>query len=196
MTPPGGWARQAVFPTGGPAEVTPRLSVLAAFAALSLSACGSSEPNLMTYAGSREGPDEFLVVPAKPLETPPKPGELPPPAPGGTNRADPTPEADAVAALGGKPQALNQTGYTQSDATLVAYADRYGVDPAIRAKLAEEDLKIRQRNDGLILERMFNVNLYYQAYANQSLNQQQELERFRNAGIPTSSAPPVQLKPE
>ena len=78
----------------------------------------------------------------------------------------------------------------------MAYADRYGVDPAIRAGLAEEDLKIRQRNDGLILERMFNVNLYYQAYANQSLNQQQELERFRNAGIPTSSAPPVQLKPE
>ena len=97
-------------------------AVLAAFAALSLSACGSSEPNLMTYAGSREGPDEFLVVPAKPLETPPKPGDLPPPAPGGTNRADPTPEADAVAALGGRPQALNQTGYTQSDATLVAYA--------------------------------------------------------------------------
>ena len=52
--------------------------VLAVTALMGLSACGSSEPNLMTYAGSREGPDEFLVVPAKPLETPPKPGELPP----------------------------------------------------------------------------------------------------------------------
>ena len=196
MTPPGCYARQALFPTGGPAEVTLRLSVLAALAALSLSACGSSEPNLMTFANSREGPDEFLVVPAKPLETPPQAGALPPPAPGGTNRADPTPEADAVAALGGKPQALNQTGYTQSDVTLLAYADRYGVDPAIRTKLAQEDLKIRQQNDGLLMERVFNVNLYYKAYANQSLNQQAELERFRRAGVPTSSAPPVELKPE
>ena len=126
----------------------------------------------------------------------PQAGALPPPAPGGTNRADPTPEADAVAALGGKPQALNRTGFTQADVALVGYADRYGVDPAIRQKLAEEDLKFRQRNDGLLMERMFNVNLYYQAYASQSLNQQAETDRFRQAGVPTASAPPEVLKPD
>lgn len=176
--------------------MTPRLPVLAVLAALSLSACGNSEPNLMTFAGSREGPDEFLVTPAKPLEMPTQVSALPQPAPGGTNRADPTPEADAVAALGGNPQALNRTGYTQSDVTLVAYADRYGVDPTIRQTLAAEDLKFRQRNDGLFMERVFNVNVYYESYANQSLNQQAEIERFRRAGIPTPSAPPAQLKPE
>ena len=75
----------------------PRPTVLAMLAALSLSACGGGEPDLMNFASSQEGPDEFLVAPAKPLEMPANPGALPPPAPGGTNRADPSPEADAVA---------------------------------------------------------------------------------------------------
>ena len=174
----------------------PRPTVLAMLAALSLSACGGGEPDLMNFASSQEGPDEFLVAPAKPLEMPANPGALPPPAPGGTNRADPSPEADAVAALGGNPQALNRTGITASDAGLLRYAERFGLDPSIRQVLARDDYEFRRRNSGLFLERMFNVNLYYRAYDSQSLNQQAETERFRKAGVPTPSSPPAVLKPE
>jgi hypothetical protein len=34
------------------------------------------------------------------------------------------------------------------------------------------------------------VNVYYKAYRKQSLDQQTELQRWREAGLRTSSAPP------
>ena len=38
-----------------------------------------------------------------------------------------------------------------------------------------------------------NVNVYFKAYAEQSLDQHLELQRFRRAGIRTVSAPPDPL---
>ena len=46
------------------------------------------------------GPDEFAIVPNRPL-TIPATNALPPPQPGGTNPADPRPIAEAMAAMGG-----------------------------------------------------------------------------------------------
>jgi hypothetical protein len=155
-----------------------------------LAACGASEPQLMSFPGSR-APSEFLVAPAKPLETPPDLTALPPPAPGVANRADPTPLDDAIVALGGRPD-----GGVSGDTALMSHVSRYGRDPDIRATLASEDLAFRQANPGRVLERVFNVNRYFAIYADQSLDQQAERARLTAAGVPTPTAPPAALRPD
>jgi hypothetical protein len=60
----------------------------------------------------------------------------------------------------------------------------------IRAIMAAEDLDWRQRNNGRVLERLFNVNVYFDAYRKMALDQQAELEKWRQAGVGTPSAPP------
>lgn len=154
-----------------------------------LSACsGSEDPNLLNISQPRgEGPDEFAVLPTKPLELPENLAALPEPTPGGRNRTDPTPEADAIAALGGNAAVLSRGS---SDGALLAHSRRFGVDPNIRAELAASDLEFRRRNDGRLLERLFNVNVYFRAYEEMSLDQYRELERLRRAGIRTSAVPP------
>ncbi|MEL7150083.1 MAG: DUF3035 domain-containing protein [Pseudomonadota bacterium] len=154
-----------------------------------LSACGSSEePNLLNISQPRaEGPDEFAVLPTKPLELPENLAALPEPTPGGANRTDPTPEADAIAALGGNAAVLSRAS---GDGALITYSRRFGVDPNIREELAAADLEFRRTNDGRLLERLFNVNVYFRAYEEMSLDQYRELERLRRAGIRTSAAPP------
>ena len=153
-----------------------------------VAACSSDNPSLLNIKQSiAEGPDEFAVLPSKPLTIPEDMASLPEPTPGGTNLTDPTPYADAAAALGGNPAVLSRGG---GDGALLTYAGRYGVSPNIRAELAAADLEFRRENDGRLLERLFNVNVYFRAYEEQTLDQYAELERMRRAGIRTSSAPP------
>ncbi len=167
-----------------------RRSVLVLGAFTALAACGGSneDPNLLNISQPRaEGPDEFAVLPTKPLELPENVASLPEPTPGGTNRVDPTPEADAIAALGGNAAVLSRAS---GDGALVAYARRFGSDPNIRPQLAAADLEFRRRNDGRLLERLFNVNVYFRAYEEMSLDQHRELERLRRSGVRTAAAPP------
>lgn len=159
-------------------------------AALALSACGDKEPRLMNLRSTTAGPDEFGIVPTKPLQMPEDLAELPPPTPGGTNITDPTPEADAVAALGGNPARLERRGVPAGDGALVAQASRFGSTAAIRETLAAEDLEFRRKNDGRLLERLLNVSVYFKAYAPMSLDQEAELERWRKLGLRTPAAPP------
>lgn len=155
---------------------------------ITLAACGGKGmPELMNLR-SGQGPDEFAIVPPKPLEMPENLADLPEPTLGGTNRTDQNPEADAVVALGGKPSAAG--GIPATDGALYAHAGRFGVDGGIRATLASEDLDWRRDNNGRILERLFNVNVYYKAYRKQRLDQQAELARWRALGVRTPSAPP------
>ena len=156
---------------------------------IGLAACGGdAEPNLLNIKQPRSaGPDEFSVLPSKPLEIPQDLAALPQPTPGAGNRTDPTPQADVARALGGNPAVLNRRG---ADGALRTYASRFGVDPQIRAKLAAADLEFRRQNDGRLLERIFNVNVYFQAYEPLELDQYRELERLRRAGVRTSGIPP------
>ena len=131
------------------------------------------------------GPDEFSVLPTEPLEIPEDLSSLPTPSPGGPNRTDPDPEADAIAALGG-----NIDRAQSGSQSLMSHATRFGVEADIRETLAAEDLAFRERNDGRILERMFNVNVYHRAYAPLSLDQYAELDRLRRLGVRTPAAPP------
>ena len=164
---------------------------LAVAIALALSACGGA-PQLMAL-GTSDGPDEFLIVPGKSLETPDGYTNLPPPTPGGKNLTDATPFEDAASALGGKPSALALNGVPSSDGALVGHARRYGLTDNVREVLAAEDLEHRKRNRGKILLRMTGQDRYYDAYREYWLDSHLELERLRASGVKTPSAPP---KPE
>ena len=160
--------------------------IAAVLIALSLSACGGDQaPNLMNLRSDTNGPDEFGILPVKPLEMPKDLAVLPDPVPNGSNLVDPNPTGDAIAALGGK------AGAGTGDGALVSYVSRGGVTPDIRTTLAAEDLKFRQKNNGRLLERLFKNTVYFQAYARMSLNQMAELARWRAAGVVTPSAPPT-----
>jgi hypothetical protein len=164
---------------------------VAALALVALvSACARGEPNLMRIQ-STQGPDEFAIVPGKPIEIPEDLSSLPPPsAPGSANRTDATPDRDAVAALGGTPSRLVRDGRTSAP-DLVRSASRYGVQPGVREELAAADLEFRRNNRGRVLERLFNVTTYFDAYAQTELNQHAEQERWRRAGARSSAAPPL-----
>ncbi|MBK6466118.1 MAG: DUF3035 domain-containing protein [Rhodobacter sp.] len=166
------------------------VTAIAVLAMLGLAACGNRDkpPELMNIR-SGNGPDEFGILPPKPLEMPESLAELPDPTPGGDNRTDPRPFDDASIALGGKPQA-SAGGVPASDGALYSHAGRFGVESGIRQTLAGEDLKWRRDNNGRILERLFNVNVYFKAYRKQWLDQHAELDRWRAKGVKTPSAPP------
>jgi hypothetical protein len=165
-------------------------TAVALAAMLALAACGGDKtPNLMNLRSSTNGPDEFGILPSKALELPEDLVSLPEPTLGGSNRTDPTPNADAIVALGGSPKAAG--GIPAGDSALVRYASRAGTAAGIRETLAAEDLEYRRKNDGRLLERIFNVNVYFKAYRKQSLDQQAELRRWRKAGRRTPSAPPA-----
>lgn len=156
-----------------------------------LAACGSDRDiSLRSFQNNAGGPEEFAVLPSKPLEQPRSFAELPPPTPGGSNRTDLTPKADAVAALGGRPSALQPTGIPASEGGLVTYASRKGTNPAIRQTLAQEDEEFRRRQSFLTKFRLFKVDRYYQAYRRESLDSQMTAAQWRRAGAPTPTAPP------
>lgn len=164
-------------------------AVLLTFCVLAVGACESSG-KLMTLA-SDDGPEEFAIVPSKPLELPPDLAALPAPTPGGSNITDQNPDADAVAALGGNPAQLAAQGVGAGDGALIAHAGRHGVTPGVRQITAQEDAEYRRRNGRRLLEVVARSNVYYRAYRRQSLDSQAELDRWRPTGVQTPTAPPA-----
>src|SRR6056297_3843240 len=109
------------------AMILPRSSVLIVTLCL-LAACGNrgEDVTLSRITSTGAGPDEFSVLPSKPLQTPEDFAALPTPTPGAGNLTDQNPKADGVAALGGNPAALNTGAASQRDAGLVRHTSRYG----------------------------------------------------------------------
>lgn len=158
-----------------------------------VAACGTrdGEPRkLRNFRYNTQTPEEFAVLPNKPLQEPASYSELPPPNPGGPNRTDQTPIVDAVDALGGNPARLDDTGIPASDSVLVQQISRYGVTPGIRATLAEEDEAYRRRRGAINRFKIFRPNEYNDAYRRQTLDAEGEMRRWRRAGARIPSAPP------
>ena len=166
-----------------------RAAGLLALCALA-SGCSRGTPELMHAQRGQITPDEFAILPSKPLEMPADMATLPPPTPGQGNRTDVNPQAEAVGALGGNPNRVVTDGQLGADGALVRQATRYGVSPEIRKELAVADLEYRQNNRGRLLERWLNVPTYYSAYEPQELDQHGSLWFFRGRGKGTSAAPP------
>lgn len=161
-------------------------------AALAVSAC-SGQKGLRDLRKNTAGPDEFKVLPNKPLTQPTDYAALPAPTPGAANLTDPTPQQDLVASLGGNPSALQPgTGVSASDSALVAAASRYGVEPGVRTTLAEQDAEFRRRQNRTARIKIFPVDRYSEAYRRDSLNPNSVNDAFRASGITTPGAPPSQ----
>lgn len=157
-------------------------------AALALAGCSGG--GLRELSKASAGPDEFLILPSKPLTPPPDYNNLPTPTPGGANLVDQNPIADAATALGGRPELYANAGIPTSDGVLVAQASRYGVPPDTRVTLAEEDAQFRKRKAFLAKFRLFKVDRYEQSYQSQTINPFVQAGRFQNAGIRIPTAPP------
>lgn len=172
-----------------------RAIIFFVLAATLMTACANTDRNLRDLRAAGGGPDEFAVIPQRPLVLPPTTA-LPEPTPGGTNLADPNPNAEAIAALGGSYAAQVAGGVPANDAALVAQAGRYGVNPAIRAELAAADEAFRARKSRANIFNPLGRDRYFPAYAGQALDAFAELERLRAAGVsvptPRSLAPQPQ----
>ncbi len=155
-----------------------------------LAACGDRDIGLRDLRSFDRSPEEFGVVPNRPLELP-ETTTLPPPTPGAANRTDLNPKADAVAALGGNPGATvaRGTAIPAQDAGLVSNASRFGRDAGIRAQLAQEDLAFRQRKS-LFTFSLVPRDEYDAAYRAQTLDAYRWLQVYRRAGARTPTAPP------
>ncbi len=160
-----------------------RRIILTATMVLTLASC-SGDGGLRPPLGRTDGPDEFLVLPTRPLDIPQNLAALPAPTPGGANLTDPNPKGDAVVALGGQPGGAG--GIPVSEAGLVNTASRYGVAPGIRGTVVAEDAQFRRSRGRFSL---FGRG-YYRAYDSQRLDNYAALQRYRNAGVQVPSAPP------
>lgn len=162
---------------------------------LTVAAC-STDPQLMNTKQGQRGPDEFAILPTKPLQMPPDLNVLPGPTPGGGNITDPTPQADAIAALGGNPGHLAQRGTGVADGALLAHTGRFGRDGTIRQLTAQEDVAWRSRHSRRALEVLARTNVYYRAYEPMTLDSWAELERWRPTGVQLPAAPPKGFSPK
>ncbi|MGR3466750.1 MAG: DUF3035 domain-containing protein [Shimia sp.] len=156
--------------------------LLAIAAVLTLGACAGG-PGLRGGEARGDGPDEFGVIPQRELALPASFATLPPPTPGGANRADLNPQGDAIAVLGGVPGAG-----TGGDPALLAQTGRFGVDPAIRGELRAADARFRANRGRVQLFR--RASAYWRAYAGQTLDPVAETSRLGAAGVAVPSAPP------
>ncbi|WP_338549716.1 DUF3035 domain-containing protein [Roseovarius phycicola] len=155
-----------------------------------LSACGSRNKDvvLTKIRNDGPGPDEFAIVPGKPLQEPANYTTLPQPTPGGSNITDQNPLADGIVALGGSP--TTGSGISAADGALVNHSRRFGVNVGIRQTLRQEDVNIR-RSHGRVNILRIGPDDYNSAYRRQWLDSKQETARLRSLGIPTSSSPPI-----
>lgn len=164
------------------------LLLLAAVA--TLSACGERDIRMRLLEKPGNGPDEFSILPSKPLEAPSDYAALPAPTPGAANLTDRSPKGEGLAALGGNPARLSGEGVPASDGALVRHASRNGVSPNVRAELAAEDERLRRRKSLFTRIRLFKQDRYAQTYKRETLSAYAEWYKYRRTGVRTPSAPP------
>ncbi|WP_170349817.1 MULTISPECIES: DUF3035 domain-containing protein [Ruegeria] len=159
---------------------------------LAFAVAGCSDIGLRHLEAPGDGPDEFSVMPVKPLTQPKDYKFLPAPTPGGSNLTDPNPKADAVVALGGSEAALNpNAAIPASDGALVTASSRYGVPSNTRQVVDTEDAEFRRKQGRLTRLRLFKIDRYSQVYSREALDANRQNEAARQAGIETPSAPPA-----
>ena len=165
------------------------LGIIMLIAAVGIAGC--SKTGLRNLRAPGPGPDEFMILPVKPLTAPQDYSTLPTPNPSGGNLVDLNPIADAAVAMGGRAEATVPGGVPAADGALIAAATRNGVDPDVRQTLAEADAKFRKRQSRMTRLRLVPVDRYEQAYRRQALEPFPETERYRDAGAGTPTSPPA-----
>lgn len=168
-----------------------RVSRVVIFGLILFASACTNERGIRVLSSGDAGPDEFTVIPSKPLSAPENYAALPEPTPGGRNLTDQDPAGDAVAALGGRPQAIAQSGqsFPAADTALVSYAARRGSGAGIRESLAVDDEEIRSRFERFTGWRLSGFDRYNEVYRRYHLDAYGELARWRRAGVKTPTAP-------
>ena len=157
-------------------------------APLALAACGEGGvAGALRSSGVTSTPDEFMVLPTRPLEMPESFTALPPPTPGAANRVDYQPHAEAIAGLTGAPGAAGNA----DGAALVAQAGPH--QPGIRQTLAGEDVTWRDTHHGLLIPRLIAKDKDVVTYQPMILDAATEFDRLRAAGVQQPAAPPKAL---
>lgn len=171
--------------------MVPRKTVLSLLAVILIAGCGGRDDVTLTrLRNTGNGPDEFSIIPGKPLQTPEDYAALPPPTPGAPNLTDQNPLADGVVALGGNPAAVNASAPAASNGAVVNYANRYGATSEIRQTLAREDKETRRSYGNVNVLRILPGDDYVQAYRREWLDAYAEEQRLRNRGVVTPASPP------
>jgi hypothetical protein len=117
-----------------------RAALLALMALAALAACGNRPAPIDPRDVGLNGPDEFGVLPALPLELPAT-ADLPLPTPGGPNRTDRNPVGEGLLALGG-----DQAAGLAGDPSLIDAVTRFGVTADIRQTLVAEEAGLRAQS--------------------------------------------------
>ncbi len=164
-----------------------RRIVVSALMLLTLPACASK--GLRDLQNESNGPDEFLVEPVKPLESPSNYSTLPAPTPGQANLTDRSALNDGVIAFGGRPDA-GGGAVPARDGALVQYTSRLGVMPGVRQHLAVKDAEFRKGKARFTQYRLVPTDRYSTAYRGEALDAEREAARWQRAGARTPSAPP------
>lgn len=157
-----------------------------------LAACGNGDDTSVAQrvASSQVvAPEEFGVLPQKPLQLPENLADLPEPTPGAVNRTDLTPERDLLVALSGRPERGSKA---QGDGALLSLLARAGIDPDIRQDLAAEDIAYRRNNRGRLLERLAGQDGDLTIYNRLLLDPEAEAIRLRARGLIVPPAPPIE----
>jgi hypothetical protein len=157
-----------------------------------LAISGCAEGGLGTAlrsAGIARTPDEFMVLPTRPLQMPADLNTLPPPTPGRPNLVDYRPQAEAVAGLTGR---TGPPG-TADGSALVA---RTGAgSPGIRTQVAVDDAEWRRSHRGKLLPRLFSRDREALTYRAQTLDAPASFETMRARGVGVPAPPPALLDP-
>lgn len=168
-----------------------RTGGLVLLGALVLAGCGGKEGSRsLTLVGRNDGPNEFSLVPAKPLQQPQDLTVLPEPTPGGFNRTDRAPRAEAIAALGGDQNVLAGP-IPAADSALLANATRFGVDANIRRDLARDDAEYMRQPRGIWRRRGVSPEQYLDAYDFMALDQATMNHLSRRVGTRTPGVQPL-----
>lgn len=165
------------------------LGIIMLIAAVGIAGC--SKTGLRDLRAPGPGPDEFMILPVKPLTAPQDYSVLPTPDPNGGNLVDQNPIADAAVAMGGRADVAESGAIGAADGALISAATRHGVESDVRENLAEADAKFRKRQTRMTRFRLFPVDRYEQAYRRQALEPFPENERYRAAGAGTPTSPPA-----
>lgn len=161
-----------------------------AVALLALAGCqGGGVAQGLRSAGIAGTPDEFMVLPTRPLEMPQDLAMLPAPTPGAVNRVDYRPHQEAIAGLTGRPTLAAAGGEG-----LVAAAGP--IDPNVRVALATDDVEWRESHHGRLLERWFSTDRDALVYRPMLLNVPGAFDDMRAAGVAVPPAPPGALRDE
>ncbi|WP_424933767.1 DUF3035 domain-containing protein [Amaricoccus macauensis] len=159
--------------------------------ALLLGGCGNGGlAGALRSSGVTSTPDEFLVLPTRPLEMPDDLAALPTPTPGQRSRVEYEPEAIAVAGLTGR----ESTARTANGTALLARAGVASNTPQIRQILAEEDVVYQQNHKGRLLEWVFSPDKESLVYRDMILDPGAAYEAMRARGVKVPAAPPELLE--